>query len=403
MAGPTEVFTDPEPDVIPERGPAVGSEPQEGKGSLAAMTQAFKKNMAPLYDESGQKRDKPAEPPAEPAKQADGKPQAEQQKPADAKPEPAKTDPKPDDIPEIIKSPKAADEFRKLKALKEAAAQEAEKTKAELAQAKAELEAAIKRPAVKPEEVEALKKERDEILSQFERVSLEHSPAFQAKFQPVVDAIRQNAIAAAGDKNKDAVSHILELGPSDTRKKALAAITEGMDQLDAIQLTMAVTQMDGVRNERARMLANHRETLKAQEEQAAAIAQYEEQQRKAKAEALKARVVEIAREKYDAFKDDGTPEAKTRVMDYLADVEKTLTGKLTDSEMAMLPVLAAEGDYIKQHELPKLKARVAELEEQLAKVGSSLPTLEGSADKGGGGRAPGSSFIAKYNELQGRS
>lgn len=395
MAEPFTQITDPEPEVIPE---SPSQMPSEGKGTLKAMHEKFKQGMSELYDKDGSKKTEPAAPaskeapPAELAKEA---PKPEAKTAAPAKPA--------DEIPAAIKSPKAAEEFRNLKmkltSEKEIIAAELKKTQEDLAKLNAERETLKKVPVAKLEDFQKVQQERDQLLDRLEQVALEQSPTFQARYGAMFEDARAQALSAAGDKNKEMVTAILEMPPSDARKKAMGALMEEMDQPDAVALSVAVSSMDRARGERNRALVNHRDTIRQQQVQEQQYAQMQQQQFAAKQAFLKERVVQIAKENYEAFKSDGSVAADTRVRDYEADVERTIMGKLNESEAAMLPVLAAEGAYMKEHVVPALAARVKELEGELSKVGAALPKVESRQEPNRSPSAQGkSSFIERYRQ-----
>lgn len=394
---------DPTDTVINDDAPP----PPESAGNVQKMADRFKQNMAGLYDQKGELKKGATDAPDDdkPKPKAKAKESEKKEEPAKSKEEPKKETPKEEDeVPKILKG-KAADEFRnlrsKLTAQIEARSHELTAAREELAQAKAAVDKAKSSPAATPEELAALRKERDELQSHLERVSLEQSPGFQKRYSNRVQQVAENAVAAAGE-NKDAVMAVLQLPPSPARKKQLNALLSEMEQSDQISITVAVNEMDRIRMEREHELANHKETLRREQE--AAI--LENQQREDATQAFRnhtlKQVLSLAPKHFEVFQRTGDAEKDALVDDAVKDVTDFISGKVDEAKAAFLPVIAAEGLYIKDHVLPGLKAELAEAQKMLKEIGMSSPGHEPSAEEGRkvSKSSSRSSFIDAFNKAQ---
>lgn len=124
--------------------------------------------------------------------------------------------------------------------------------------------------AVPNDEVERLRKERDEFSARLERTALEQHPVFQAKFvagreQIVNDA---KAIIGAGEVG-DRVASLLALPDSPFRNQQIDAAMGDMTELQKATLSSAVLQLRRIDTERSQVLANHKpvlQQLQAQEQ-----------------------------------------------------------------------------------------------------------------------------------------
>lgn len=376
----------------------------DAPGSFNNMATKLKANLEQIRNPPSAPEEKtPEKPPAAPPNN--------QAKPEPTKPpvktEPARTETKPavEDVPPTIKG-KAADEFRNLRST---LTTQIESTKAELAthQAKvvtleAEIAAAKKTQVVTPEELTKLKGERDDLLSRVERLSLAESPQFQAKYSRAFQHARESAAAAAGEKNKDVVAAILEMPPSATRKAQLGEVLKGLDPVDQMALSVAINEMDRTRGDRDAELSNHRAAIQRMNEENLLTAKQQQDRELAKRQILSVNALKAAQENFTAFKpDENDPEVAGRIADLQKDIDATLSGNITESQRAMLPVIAAQGVFLQTVQVPKLEARIAELEAELTAraAANPEPARSGKQQEFASEKPGQSAFANKFKKL----
>lgn len=322
--------------------------------------------------------DPPGEQPKTEAQPAPAKPESTPQPEPEKKPEAAKPA---DELPEAIKkaSPKASQEFKNLRqtltAEVEAKAKALAATQEELNKAKAALEAANKQPQLDPDALAKLKEERDNYATLLEKVALEQSPTFKQRYEPRQEAVMAQAATAAGDK-KEVVLSLLELPPSDSRRKQLATVVKDMEMSDAMSLSIAFNEMDKIRSEKSSELANHRAVLQRDRDQEALLTTQQQAAEAARKDHILKEVLRVAANEFDAFKRTGKAEDDAQVADYEKDVEKFVKGNMTPVESAFIPLMAVEGMHLKSKIVPALKAEVDALKAQIAQMTKTVPSPE---------------------------
>lgn len=294
--------------------------------------------------------------------------------------------PAPEPEPEVT-SPKAAD-WKKLKADRDdwqKKATEHETT------AKAHTEKLTKleqeyneyktKTSVKPEEVEAIKKERDTYVSQLERHALAETPKFKDHYNSRFEAATSRALDAVGKDKGDQIKAVLEAPKSAWRKGILNELLEGMEsQVDKLNLVAAVNEYDQARDERGKAIDNHKEHLRAWQENQRKEAQEKEERATANRKIVLANTLKAA-EQFDAFKEmDDDAEHNLAVARNKKLVEDFIVGgTLPDEVVLMMPILAKQGEHL-QKKVPQLEAKITELTEALAKYQGAAPELGGSGE-----------------------
>lgn len=311
--------------------------------------------------------------------------------PASDKPleQPKKEEPQPetkpeDEIPEGLKnaSPKARENFAKLK---KDLGEKIKARQAEIAGLRRELDAEKAKSAApvvdkSPEllkQIEQLQAERSQLVEQIERASLEASPRFQAKYSKAFAELQDTARAAAGETNTEKVLGLLQMPPSKYRKEALSAVMAEMNPVDQGMLSNVFFSADRLRTQRDAELANHKELL--QQEQAAAMAhQTQEQQvQVAKREYLIQEVLKAAQD-YEAFNDiEGDDAHNKDAALYREEIGQYIRGEIDEAASALLPVLAAQGQYLQNKKVPQLEAKIKELEGTIAEMSGANPKPTG--------------------------
>lgn len=323
--------------------------------------------------------DEPAKVDKDAAKPPGGKPASDDQKPDESKTAEVKPD---DEIPDLLKnkSRKVQDEFNNLRRIMQT---KIEAKQAEILGLKKQLE--TKQPTdAKPDatqglikEIEGLRSEKEKLIEQIERINYEASPRFQQKYGAEFAAIEASVKDAAGE-HADKAMALLGMPPSKPRKEALNKILSELEPADIGQLSNAFARMDFVRSARDAELANHKEILR--QEESALIAQRAQQEEitKAKRQFMVAEVLKAA-EKFEAFQPiDGDTEHNVEVENYKREIAEYINGEVDEVYSAFLPVLAAEGQYLKAKKVPALEEKVKELEQTISKLTGSNPKAKGA-------------------------
>lgn len=178
--------------------------------------------------------------------------------------EAAKVAPKPEDdenyVPPSIKSPKAAEDFKSIKKralAAEAKAAEAEKT---IAARVKEYEDKLKSaPKSDPKELEAIRAEADKYKSLVETIGVEFDPAFQAKYEKRAGAVIDQLKLVIPEAVLKRLGELLPMPDGPHKQQQLAEITEGLDDLQKLELFQANRDFRAIANERNAELSKSRE------------------------------------------------------------------------------------------------------------------------------------------------
>lgn len=328
----------------------------------ALMKEVTNKAVAP---------DKTTQPQPEPVKE---------EKKLDAKPEekPAEV------VPETFTSAKAAD-WKKLKEARaeaEKKASEFEKRLLEKEKALLEVENKFKSQDRTPEfqkQIDQIKSERDKLEAQLESVALERSERFQSTFTKAIDSAVASAKEAVGDANASLVAELMDLPPSKWRKEQLNKIRENLEGLDQGQFDIAIRENDKARAERADALKNAKENYAKLKGIEAETQNRAAELRKAQTQSTINRVLDMARA-YDSFKPiDNDPEHNLTVRQNEERIGKFFNLELPADEMAVMPVVAAEGRRLMEKVVPSLQAKIKELEATVEAMKNSNPKPSGGA------------------------
>ncbi len=151
--------------------------------------------------------------------------------------------------PDTIKSTKAADDWRKADALRRQTIKEKRVAEAALKAATAELEKLRKSP-FSSTEVEALKKERDELDARLRVLDIERHPKFIAHF---TEKLKQQAAMAktiVGKDRADAVETVLKMADSPQRTEQLDKLMEELSPSQQSRLGNVLGMLDMLAAER---------------------------------------------------------------------------------------------------------------------------------------------------------
>jgi hypothetical protein len=214
----------------------------------------------------------PNKPPTEPPKPSAETPEP---KPDVAKPEAPKPSDAPTDGEKWPRTAKDWDAFKSARAEKEKKlTSERDAIRAEKEALAKELEAAKK--AGVPD-LEALKKERDELDRQLRQVDIERHPRFKEYFEKNRKAAIDRAKSIVGADNAAEIERILQL-PKAQRDDELDALIGELSPLRQAQLGNQVERLDALAEEREAEIAQSRENYeKIQQQQEAALAQQQKQ------------------------------------------------------------------------------------------------------------------------------
>lgn len=372
-----------------------------------AMAEKLDKAMKEVLSKSNVQKDPTPAPDDSDKKTTDSK-----KKPAENKESKTPDAPKDDKAtadPENFTSAKAAD-WKKLKALRE----EAEKKASEI-QAKYDLTAKeyeeFRKKVGDPARLEALNKriaeveaEREKMAEILKREAIEKTEEFNSHWNGKLSKAIAKAKEAVGEEHAERVEQLMALPPSKWRKAQLNEIREEVEGLDADMFAMAVANYDEAREGREAQLKDSKATYENLKNMRIQDSEAARKMAEQKNEAALAAVLSVARESMPAFKrtDDTDHNAQVDAAEQFA--TRFFKKQLSDSELALLPVLAMEAKRYSERVVPSLEKKVAELEAALAEYRGAQPTPGGgtkdqrAAGAGGGGGKSGSSFIDKFNE-----
>lgn len=110
----------------------------------------------------------------------------------------------------------------------------------------AELESASKKP-INSDELNALRKERDELSNRLRLVAIERDPRFEAEFNSASKVVLDTARSAIGLAKAEAAETILKMPPSESRDAATEKFLEGVPSWKQTQFSYALAEMDKLR------------------------------------------------------------------------------------------------------------------------------------------------------------
>ena len=296
-------------------------------------------------------------------------------------PEPAKpADPVDDD--KTFTSAKAAD-WKKLKeAIKERETKLAEwQTKyaakeKEVAEIATRLKAEDKTPEYQ-KQIDEWKAKHDTLNKQIETIALERSEPFVQHFnERFSKAITKAKDAVPADK-AEYVEQLLNVPPSKWRKEQLNAIREELSGIDQGQLDIAIANMDEARTARETQLKDSKLNLERANGMASEQHNRDRELAKARTETFINRTLDMARN-YDSFKPgENDPEQALLAKTNEDRVAKFFRNELPPEEIAIMPIVAAEGKRLIEKVLPALQKENAELREALKAHQVAKPAPEG--------------------------
>lgn len=292
---------------------------------------------------------------------------------------PTPTPPVAPTTPETITSPKAAD-WKAVKERKEAAEREAADFKAKYDAALKDLTELKAKPSLDPAMLEAIKKEnetfhaeRDRLQEQLNTVALERSEKFSSYFDKKFNQSLTQAKGAVGEEHEKAIEELISLPPSKARKERINEIREELSGIDQGALDQALANYDLARADKAEQLKNAKENYKKLVELEAEkhVAAMQDQEKRAELATIN--VLNVAKAGMESFKPSEDPDHNVFVAESEEFVKRFFKNKLSETEVALLPVLAREAQRYSAKVVPALQAKITELEAALAEYKGGTP------------------------------
>jgi uncharacterized protein YdcH (DUF465 family) len=396
-------------ETVEQRAPTQEQNANEPRGPSKAfntMTEMLEKNLAkfkeplPSGEPTEQAQSSP-EPKKEPAQAIDPK-QYEEVNVSSDKPE---TKPPDEELPESIrKSPKASEEFKKVRTAAQQARAEAEKYAAQIKTLEGEITKykTAPKPAFDPAELESLKKERERLSDELKVVAIERHPSFRSHFETRTTAALEKAKSSIGDELTSKATKLAQLPASEYRTEQLdKMITELQDTspTKAMFLSELIRDINSISYDREAALKKAQtdyEIVQRVEKEKADAAQAEQTKQ---GEQFLASAWEATKE-FEAFKRGDDAKANEGVDAR----EKLMKSWFAGEQIPKLaphrvPALAIEALYLRDELLPAVRAENAKLAKQIAEMTRSTPRAgETSANHVVIKQKPGSSFVEIYKK-----
>lgn len=379
--------------------------PGQKSASFNSMADKLNKLMAPFVEAA-----KPAaivEAPPKPSEEPKTEPQVPPPKPPDDKKVIAPIEDKqPDEeLPESIrKSPKASEEFKKIRTAAQQFKAESEKHAAKVKSLEDELgklKSAPVKPAPLPPEFESLKKEHEELSNQLKAVAIERHPSFRTHFESRTTAAVEKAKASIGPDVTDKAVKLAQLPPSEYRTEQLdKMLTELQDTSPSRAAFLAdlIRDVNSISYDRESALKKARDDYDFVQRQETLTAE------KSKAEAAQVREQLIttalnAAKDMEAFKRGEDAKANEVIGERENFVKAYLNGAVDEKFAPFVPVLAMEATYLKETLLPSLREENAKLLKQIQEMTQSTPRAGETGGKTSVPQGtPGKRFMEKYLE-----
>lgn len=317
----------------------------------------------------------------------------------DKKQEPAKPEPKKEAVkaedkkldekvaeeakePETITSAKAAD-WKKLKEARAAAERERDEYKTKLLQKENEflqIQSKVKAEDKTPEftkQIDQLKSEKEKLIESIEKIDLERSPRFSEFYNKAFDSSLTRAKEAVGTELAEQASDIMQLPPSKWRKERLNEIREKLSGIDQGQFDIAIAEWDKAKSEKESALSKSKENYTKLKQVEAEQAKREQEMQNARLHQTVQHALTMAKpyKAFQAVENDAEHNAAVKTNEER--VQKFFRMELPVEELAMMPIVAAEGRRLMEKEIPALNAKIAELTQALEQAKASSPGVRG--------------------------
>ena len=289
------------------------------------------------------------------------------------------------DIPETIKSTKAADAFRKIK-----------EEKAQLAKQLEELKSGKTSNPNFEEQLKTLQQERDALSERVRILDVERHPEFVKKYEGKINGVFDSVKSLVGSDGERLVG-LLKSPESDYRNSQIDDIVEGLSPSKKAKLGALIVKYDEINGEKAS------EISEAKADYDAIISKYQQDNEQGTKAALEsatktwAKVSENARALEIFEPRDGDEEWNGELNDRLSLAQQIFNGENSEEDLAKAALWAAAAP--KYRELLYAQVEVNKrLQAELSKFRGSEPGVTSKAT-GGGGSRPANASSAKSEDF----
>lgn len=317
-----------------------------------------------------------------------GSPLAATSPPPPAQPPPGQA-PEPDEVEALLKDeaklkavdkPKLRETLEKLKRR----AEEAEKARQSAEeQLRARLAEATK-PAEQEklaERIRQLEEEREQNQAELRRLTLAASDEFGGYYKREREKLLALAKQRLPETHHELFAAISHVPPGPARRKLEASLFEDLDEASATDARLLLIEMDKQRLDIDRALAADKENFEKLQSLRAEREAKEREMAAAQAEAAARQLADYAAKAFRAFQPDpGDPQHTEKVKKNQEKLRQFLRGELDPTEMAMMPLKAAEFDELAEAYV-KLKAENDELQKAVAATKAGAPRTSGTPPK----------------------
>ena len=289
------------------------------------------------------------------------------------------------DIPETIKSTKAADAFRKIKEEKAALAKQLEELKS----------GKTSNPNFE-EQLKTLQQERDALSERVRILDVERHPEFVKKYEGKINGVFDSVKSLVGNDGERLVG-LLKSPESDYRNSQIDDIVEGLSPSKKAKLGALIVKYDEINGEKAS------EISEAKSDYDAIISKYQQDNEQGTKAALEsatktwAKVSENARALEIFEPREGDEEWNGELNQRLSLAQQIFNGENSEEDLAKAALWAAAAP--KYRELLYSQVEVNKrLQAELAKYRGSEPGVTSKAT-GGGGSRPANTNAAKSEDF----
>ena len=289
------------------------------------------------------------------------------------------------DIPETIKSTKAADAFRKIKEEKAALAKQLEELKS----------GKTSNPNFE-EQLKTLQQERDALSERVRILDVERHPEFVKKYEGKINGVFDSVKSLVGSDGERLVG-LLKSPESDYRNSQIDDIVEGLSPSKKAKLGALIVKYDEINGEKAS------EISEAKSDYDAIISKYQQDNEQGTKAALEsatrtwAKVSENARALEIFEPREGDEEWNGELNQRLSLAQQIFNGENSEEDLAKAALWAAAAP--KYRELLYSQVEVNKrLQAELAKYRGSEPGVTSKAT-GGGGSRPANTNAAKSEDF----
>ena len=289
------------------------------------------------------------------------------------------------DIPETIKSTKAADAFRKIK-----------EEKAQLAKQLEELKSGKTSNPNFEEQLKTLQQERDALSERVRILDVERHPEFVKKYEGKINGVFDSVKSLVGSDGERLVG-LLKSPESDYRNSQIDDIVEGLSPSKKAKLGALIVKYDEINGEKAS------EISEAKADYDAIISKYQQDNEQGTKAALESatktwqKVSENARALEIFEPRDGDEEWNGELNERLSLAQQIFNGENSEEDLAKAALWAAAAP--KYRELLYAQVEVNKrLQAELSKFRGSEPGVTSKAT-GGGGSRPANASSAKSDDF----